>query len=110
MDRNLPHFNPVRCPRVLRGRYVKQYHQDELGPKRALCTGRYTNEVGFARVVDLDGLKDVVPYENFKMLPYMLEWAHAHLNIGMPLRKPGMHCGLPDDYWDVEQMLVEDEE
>jgi hypothetical protein len=100
-DRYFPFFNAIRTPRVLRGRKVKQYHEDELEPKRAICTARYINEVGFARTVDLDVIKDTVPYENLRILPYALEWAHAHLNIGLPLRKPGRHCGLPDSYWDT---------
>ena len=99
-DRYFPFFNAVHTPRVLRGRYVKQYHQDELEPKQELCTARYPNEVGFSRIVDLDILKDVVPYENFTVLPYALEWGHAHLNLGLPLRKPGKSSGLPKDYWD----------
>ena len=28
------------------------------------------------------------------------EWAHAHLNLGMPLRKPGRDSGLPENYWE----------
>jgi hypothetical protein len=58
---------------VLRGRKVKQYHENELEPKRLLCTARYPNEVGFSRIVHLDILKDVVPYESICLLPYAIE-------------------------------------
>ena len=100
-DRFFPIFNAIQTPRVLRGRRVKQYHEDELEPKRLLCKARYANEVGLSRIVDLDILKDVVPHKNFCLFPFALEWAHAHLNLGQPFRKPGRNSGQTLDYWNT---------
>lgn len=81
---------------------MKQYEPIELVDKRALCTARYVSEVVFARFVTLAGLQDIIPYENFRVLPYMVEWGHAQMNLGWPLRKPGTNSGLPADYWKDE--------
>jgi hypothetical protein len=99
-ERFFPYFNKIRTPRVLRPREVKQYHEDELLAKHNMCSARYVNEVTFARLVIMDGLRDNVPYENLCLVPYMLEWGHAEMNLGKPLRKPGSNSGLPVDYWD----------
>jgi hypothetical protein len=99
IERFLIYFNRVRTPRVLRSRKVKQYHELEMVPKRAICTGRYVGEVDFSRLLNVAGLQDVIPYDNIKLIPYMLEWGHAEMNLALPLRKPGKDSGLPADYW-----------
>ena len=71
----------------------------ELLDKRDLCTGRYVSETAFSQLVVMAGLKDVVPYENLRLVPYMLEWGHAEMNLGKPLRCPGKNSRLPEDYW-----------
>lgn len=104
-ERLFPYFNRIRCPRKLRFRKVKQYHTLELIDKRSICTGRYIVEVPFSRLLAVAGLRDVVPYENIRIVPYMLEWGHAQMNLAMPLRKPGRDCGLPVDYWAKKKAL-----
>ena len=55
------------------------------------------------------GLRDTVPYENLNVVPYMLEWGHAMMNLGNPLRKPGKDSRLPFNYWhDGETHAVEE--
>jgi len=81
---------------------VKQYDVIELIEKHGICTSRYIVEVPFSRLLNVAGLRDNVPYENLRLVPYMLEWGHAEMNLGMPLRKPGRDCGLPAGYWDEE--------
>jgi hypothetical protein len=99
-ERLFPYFNKIRCPRKLRERTVKHYDVIELLEKRSICTGRYIVEVPFSRLLSVSGLRDVIPYENIRLVPYMLEWGHAEMNLGKPLRKPGSNSGLPSDYWD----------
>lgn len=99
IERFLPYFNRVQTPRPLRNRKVKQYDVLELLDKRSICTTRYISEVPFARLVKMVGLRDIVPYKNLCQVPYMLEWGHAEMNLGNPIRKPGRSSGLPDDYW-----------
>jgi len=68
--------------------------------KLDVCCSQYTREVCYSRVTDVDAMKDVVLYANIKLMPYCLEWAHAHNNLCMPpLRKPVRSSGLPPDYW-----------
>ena len=107
-ERFFPYFNRIRCPRKLRARQVKQYDVMELLDKRSICTGRYVVEVPYSRLLNVSGLRDTVPYENLRLVPYMLEWGHAEMNLGMPLRKPGCNSGLPPDYWgDDDSIAIE---
>ncbi len=55
----------------------KQY-DDELEPKYILYKARYANEDDFSRIVELDILKGVGPYENFCFFPYAL---NGHMPI-----------------------------
>jgi hypothetical protein len=45
-------------------------------------------------------MKDIVPYKKIALLPYMLEWGHAMINLGKPLHLPGHNSGLPVEYWE----------
>ena len=60
----------------------------------------HVNEVTFARLVAMCGLQDTVTYENLCLVPCMLEWGHAEINPGWPLRKPESNSSLPADYWE----------
>jgi hypothetical protein len=71
----------------------------ELLDKCGICTGCYVVEVPFSRLLSMSGLRDTIPYKNLRLVPYMLEWGHAEMNLGMPLHKPGSDSGLPPDYW-----------
>jgi hypothetical protein len=96
-DRFYPFFNRICTPPKMQGRRVKQHHETEMEPKRKLCNHRYTSEAGYSRYIDVDGLKDIVPYKNIALILYMLEWGHAMINLGKPLRLPGRNSGLPVD-------------
>ena len=93
-------FNRVCCPKVMKARKLKQYHELELPDKGICCTGRYTIEVNYSFLENNDILKDGVPYENISLLPYALEWGHGCMNLQQPLRKPGVKSGLPSNYWE----------
>eukprot|EP00978_Attheya_sp_CCMP212_P048618 scaffold551240_cov134-Attheya_sp.AAC.1 len=101
-DRFFPNFNPVRTPLMLRTRQVKQYLRDEIfgegSGNRPLCRLRYTSEVAFSRVTQLDSLKDTISYHNFGMLQHMHSWGHAQINLNQPLRVPG--------YWNEVNEVV----
>jgi hypothetical protein len=103
-DRLYPHLNHTRTPKVLRTRTVKQYNPDEIagiGGKKDVCRLRYTSEVSFQRMTIMNGLKDVIPYKNLNMLPYMYEWGFAMINLcRTPLRLPGKNSGVGRDYFD----------
>ena len=98
-DKYFAWFNRIRTPRVLRKRDIKQYDPLELIQKGIYCKGRYTAEVAYSFLENMDALKDPVPYHNISILAYCLEWGHALINLQQPLRKPGSCSGLPLDYW-----------
>jgi hypothetical protein len=54
-------------------------------------------------------LKEIIPYENFKIIPYLVELGFMQMNLGRPLRKPGVRSGLPADYWSEVDESGEDE-
>ena len=99
-ERYYPNLNPVKTPPVMRARSIKQHHQSELKAKADLCRLRYTCEVVFSRVYEVDLLKDIIPYRNMKLITYAIEWSHAHANLKKPLKNPGQRSGLPEKYWD----------
>jgi hypothetical protein len=96
---SFPYFNHIWCPQKLWAWQVKQYDVLKLLDKRGICTRRYVVEVPFSRLLSMLGLRDTVPYKNLWLVPYMLEWGHTEMNLGMPLRKPGSDSGLPPCYW-----------
>lgn len=99
-DRYYPNCNIIKTPPVMRNRKVKQYHESELKPKGELCRLRYTCEVVFSRVYELDILKDKISYSNLPYVAHAVEWGHAHANLKKPLKIPGSNSGLPEGYWD----------
>ena len=94
-DRYYAHLNRVRCPRMLRNRDVKQCDVIELMTKGEHCRLRHTSEVNFSFFEHLESVKDYVPWENIRLLPYAIECGYAHVNLQQPLRKPGVNSQSP---------------
>ena len=93
----------IRTPLVMRTRKVKQCTREELegaGGKKDTCTLRYSSEVAFSRDTIQDGVKDVIPYWNVALLPYLHAWGHAMMNIKRPLRLPGENSCVNKKYWE----------
>ena len=66
----------------------KQFEVHEISADRDICELRYTCEVAFSRVTQMNGLKDVIPFKLLSLFDDMLHWGHAMVNIGQPLQKP----------------------
>ena len=66
----------------------KQFEVHEILADRDVCELRYTCEVAFSRVTQINGLKDVIPFELLSLFDDMLHWGHAMVNIRQPLQKP----------------------
>jgi hypothetical protein len=89
-SRVFPYMNWVLTPQRIAGRKEagKRKHRGEIRNDRAKCKLRYTCEVAFARVTLEECLRDVVPYELFRILPHAQAWAHAMNNLAAPLSGP----------------------
>ena len=99
VNRLMPNFNQVRCPKILMKRQEKQCDSEELSYKGECCRLRHTSEAVFSFFENVGMLKDGVPYHNIKLIPYALEWGCGTINLQKHLRKPGQQSGLPADHW-----------
>ena len=89
---------------MMHTRKVKQYTDLEITGeqgRRYCCTLHYTSEVAYSCNTIQDVTKDVVPFQNIALLPYIHEWGHAQMNIKCPLRKLGRNSCVDENYWNV---------
>ena len=78
---------------------IYQYDTCRLEQKYKMCSVRWSSEGVNTRLVQPDSTKDVIPYANIVLQPYVVEWGHALMNLSCPFRIPGSDSGLPADYW-----------
>ena len=101
-----PKHNTVHAPTVMGHLPIYQHHESHVREKSDFCVLRWTSESAKTRLANLDSLKDVISHWNVAIQPFAVEWGHAMVNLGNPLRMPGSESGVDRDYFDVWTMRI----
>ena len=81
-----PHLNEILFPHFIHKR--EQFESEEISTDRKICQLRYTCEVAFSRVTDINAIAGVIPYRLFPYVEHIVNWGHANVNLGAPLQNP----------------------
>ena len=70
----------------------KQFEVHEISADRDICELRYTCEVAFSRVTQINGLKDVIPFELLSLFDDMGSRHGKHRATSAETRKVECTC------------------
>ncbi len=91
------HLNKFVTPRFRGGR--QQFSSDDCKYDVVFCVLRAPCETGFARVLHLKCLQDVIPSKTLSWIGSAISWGHAVINLQRPLQQADPRSGIDMNYF-----------
>jgi hypothetical protein len=84
----LPNYNAVYHPAFLT---KGKFDDDQIKTNLMMCQNRYSCEVVYARVAQVDNLNGIVKREKFPWFEDIMNWGHGRANLMQPIQMPARH-------------------
>ena len=92
----MPNYNTVLHPAFLT---KGKFNPEQIRYNLSICQNRYTCEVVYARVAQIENLQGVLKREKFEWFETLMNWGHGHANLYLPLQMPLRH----KEYFDKDK-------